>query len=115
MSRITDVCVGTMMILGSLLCQAVVAFVVLGLLFAGVASYLGIQSELWVFVAEAIALLALNLVTYYEFRRRIATHRTLGLGGGFFLLFRGIWRIRHGRETYLQPIESPGFQVQPRN
>ncbi len=103
MRRAWDVLVGIFMILASLICQAIVILIVVGLLSAGIASYFNLKSEWWAWGSEIAAALALNVLTFYEFRRRLCAHRMLGVGGGFFLLPRGLYRIAYGRETYSEP------------
>jgi hypothetical protein len=107
MQRAWDIVVGLFMVLASLICQAIVILVVVGLLCAGIASYFDLQSEKWIWVVEIVVAVALNALTFYEFRRRRIAHRMLGLGGGFFLLPRGLLRIMHGREVYLETPEPP--------
>ena len=103
--RTWDVIVGSIMIVSSLIVQAVVIFFVFGLSFAGAASYLGLR-ETWVFIGEGITAILLNWLTWRTFKHQHQARRTLGLGSAFFLLPRGIYRIRFGRETFHQMEES---------
>ncbi|MGD0768968.1 MAG: hypothetical protein ABSB42_12355 [Tepidisphaeraceae bacterium] len=97
--RAWDFIVGLAMILGSLVAQSVVIFVVVGLLLAGLISSFGLREQrIW--VGEAGAFVLLNWLTWRAFRRQSRPRRALGYGGAFFLLPRGIYRIRYGRETY---------------
>jgi hypothetical protein len=104
--RAWDFIVGLTMILGSLVAQGVVIFVVVGLLLAGVVSSLGIR-EHWIWVGEGAAFILLNWLTFRTFQKQSRPTRALGYGGAFFLLPRGVYRIRYGRETYRDSSETP--------
>jgi hypothetical protein len=103
--RAWDFIVGLTMILGSLVAQGVVIYIFLGLLFAGLLNSLGLREQ-WVWAGEVGAFFLLNWLTFRAFRRQRHARPALGYGGAFFLLPRGIYRIRYGRETYRDPSET---------
>jgi hypothetical protein len=112
MRRAWDVVVEGLMILGSLVGQFVVIFIIVGLLWAGVQDYFGLKGRWWAWIVEGVAFVALNALSFHEFRRLPAEHRALGLGGSILMLPRGVYRIIHGRETYRAiPDDPPGFPV----
>ena len=114
MKKLWDILMGIFMIVASLICQAVVVLIVIGLLCAAIARHFNVQSNWWIWITEIAAALALNALTFYEFRRRKTKHQMLGLGGAFFLLPRGLYRIAYGRETYFEPTDNrQGFPVLP--
>jgi len=82
-----------------------VQVVVIGLIatfsIAGIVQYLGL-AERWVWVGDGVALVLLNWLTFWEFKRLTKVRSALRLGSALFLLPRGIYRIRFGRETYFE-------------
>ncbi len=103
--------VGVVMILGSLVAQLAFVVVVVGLLWAGVQGYLGLDGRWWVWVVQGAALVMINALSFYEFRRMPAEHRALGIGGAFFCCRGGsIGSCMAGRLIVRSRMPGRGFR-----
>ncbi len=109
--------IGIVMIFAGLLAQFVVVFIIIGILGSLILGHFGLSGKGWFWTLEACAAILLNCLIVFEFRRMRGQHKALGIGGTLFLLPRGIYRVLHGRETFLEVPEAindrPGFPVLP--